>query len=112
LAFTESNDIPTAASKVFVVIPTTHAVDIACWLHIVGDIKNNAKSSVTIDPQISGRVMNSNNQMIGIEYANPLATTIEPEQTTAFEILVGGTGIPNLTDIPSIQYHVGIVSSK
>jgi hypothetical protein len=112
LAFTESNDIPTAASKVFVVIPTTHTVDVAGWLHIVGDIRNNGKSSATIEPQISGRVMNANNQTIGIEHATPLSTTIQPGQSTAFEMLVGGTGIPNLSDIASIQYHVGIVGSS
>jgi hypothetical protein len=113
LSFTESNDIPTTvANKVIVVIPTTHTVDMAGWLHIVGDIKNNGKSSATIEPQISGRVMNSNNQTIGIEYATPLSTTIQPGQTTAFEMLVGGTGIPNQSDIASIQYHVGRVSGK
>jgi hypothetical protein len=89
--------------------PTTKTVDVAvAWLHIVGDIKNNGKSSVTIEPQISGRVMNANKQTIGIEYATPLSTTIQPGQTTAFEMLVGGTGIPNLSDIASIHYHVGI----
>ena len=53
--------------------------------------------------------MNANNQTIWIEYATPLDTTIQPGQTTTFEMLVGGTGIPNLSDISSIQYHVGIV---
>jgi len=109
LSFTESNSI---SSNVLVVLPTTHTVDVAGWLHIVGDIKNNGKSSVTIEPQISGRVMNANNQTIGIEYATPLSTTIQPGQSTAFEMLVGGTGIPNLSDISSIQYHVGIVASS
>ena len=56
--------------------------------------------------------MNANNQTIGIEYATPLSITIQPGQTSAFEMLVGGTGIPNPSDIYSILYHVGIVGSS
>jgi hypothetical protein len=108
--FKESTDIPVSTNVA--VGPTTKTVDTAGWLHIVGDIKNSGKSSATIEPQISGRVMNANNQTIGIEYATPLSTTIQPGQSSAFEMLVGGTGIPNLNDIASIQYHVGIVDSS
>ena len=108
--FKESTDIPVSTNVA--VGPTTKTVDTAGWLHMVGDIKNNGKSSVTIEPQISGRVMNANNKTIRIEYATPLSTTIQPGQSTAFEMLVGGTGIPNLSDIASIQYHVGIVGSS
>jgi hypothetical protein len=39
-------------------------VDIAGWLHIVGYIKNNGTSSVTIEPTITGRVMNAELQSI------------------------------------------------
>ena len=108
--FKESTDIPVETGVS--IGPTSKTVDTAGWLHIVGDIKNDGQSSVTIEPQISGRVMNSNDQTIGIEYATPLTTTIQPGQSTAFEMLVGGTGIPNLSDIASIQYHVGIVGSS
>jgi hypothetical protein len=108
--FKESTDIPVETG--ISIGPTSKAVDIAGWLHIVGDIKNNGKSSATIEPQISGRVMNSNNQTIRIEYATPLTTAIQPGQSTAFEMLVGGTGIPDLSDIASIEYHVGIVGSS
>lgn len=108
--FKESTDIPVETGVS--IGPTSKTVDIAGWLHIVGDIRNNGKSSATIEPQISGRVMNANNQTIGIEHATPLSTTIQPGQSTAFEMLVGGTGIPNLSDIASIQYHVGIVGSS
>jgi hypothetical protein len=105
--FKESTDIPVSTNVS--IGPTTKTVDVAGWLHIVGDIKNSGNSPATIEPQISGRVMNANNQTIGIEYATPLSTTIQPGQSTAFEMLIGGTGIPNLSDIASIQYHVGIV---
>jgi hypothetical protein len=57
--------------------PTTKTVDVAGWLHIVCDIKNNGKSAVTIESQIFCRVMNANNRTIGIEYATPLSTTIQ-----------------------------------
>jgi hypothetical protein len=105
--FKESTDIPVETHVS--IGPTIKTLDVAGRLHIVGDIKNNGKSSAIIEPQISGRVMNANNRTIGIEYATPLSTTIQPGQSTTFEMLVGGTGIPNPSDISSIQYHVRII---
>jgi hypothetical protein len=72
--FKESTDIPVETHVS--ISPTIKTLDVAGRLHIVGDINNNRKCSAIIEPQISGRVMNANNQTIGIEHATSLSTTI------------------------------------